>query len=175
MWWHTLNITYPRCSCVMIKGLGSDPAAPKNGRKFIVTQTVFLDFPRYYWDESVGLCLLGGEIQFCVEDQFKSCASLNTTQRLRRNARSFGKHSFKGLSGAEEAQKPPAKDSVFTLMARRRVSSLQSAPQGFIVLSLPLHKSGICWRVKERSKLLRMEPLLKEDLFVAEEQIFTLM
>lgn len=159
MWRHTLKLTYPRCSCTMIKGLRSDPAAPKNGRKFIITQTVVLDFPRYYWDKSVDLCLLGGEIQFCMEDQLKSCACLNTTRRFRRRARSFGKHSFKGLSGAEEAQRSSAKDSVFTLMARRRVSSLQSAPRCFFMLSFPLHKCGICWSVKEMSKLRRMKPL----------------
>lgn len=173
MRWHTLEPKHPRCGCVMAEGLNSDPAGPKNRSKFIIIKGVVLDFPWHYQDRSADLCLLGGEIQSHVEDRFKSCACLNTTQCLRRNARSFEKHSFKGLSGTRVAQGPPAKDSVSTPVVRRRVYLSQRAPQSFFLLSLPLHKSGICWRAKEMSKLLRMEQLLKGYLFVATEQRFT--
>lgn len=144
MRWHTLKPKHPRCGCVMAQGLNSDPAGPKNRSKFIIIKRVVLDFPWHYRDRSADLCLLGGEIQSHVEDQFKSCACLNTTQCLRRNARSFEKHSFKGLSGTRVAQGPPAKDSVSTPVVRRRVYLSQRAPQSFFLLSLPLHKSGIC-------------------------------
>lgn len=144
MWWHTLELKHPRCGCVMAKGLHSDAAGPKNWSKFIIIKGVVLDFPWHYRDRSVDLCLLGGEIQSQVEHRFKFCACLNTTQGLRRNARSFEKHSFKGLSGTRVAQGPPAKDSVSTPVVRRRAYLSQSAPQCFFLLSLPLHRSGIC-------------------------------
>ncbi|EOB03151.1 hypothetical protein Anapl_17886 [Anas platyrhynchos] len=131
------NLSHVRieCDAVLLSAEGIDlvsgglgyeegDSSPKNRRKFIIIKRVVLDFPWHYRDRSADLCLLGGEIQSHVEDRFKSCACLNTTQCLRRNARSFEKHSFKGLSGTRVAQGPPAKDSVSTPV-------------------IPLHGSGV--------------------------------
>lgn len=86
------------------KGLGSEPAGPKNRGKIIIIKRVSLDFPCH---KPADLCLSSGEIQFHME-QFKLCTCLKHSA-FEKQRRALWEAQFQGfkwnLSGTEASCK----------------------------------------------------------------------